>query len=90
MFRCELVRALSIVVLLNVELTDGTSSSSFEKPLINAGFVEEMEAGHGTDLIINFIIHKAHQAFNITFIHHFGCGLPSKFCFSNGTARQSI
>jgi hypothetical protein len=88
--RCELVRALGVVVLLDVELTDGTSSSSFEKPLIDAGFVEEMEAGHGTHLLVNFVLHKAHQAFNITFIHHFSCGLSSKLCFSNDTARQSI
>ena len=64
----ELLSTCHVVIFLDIELADWTCGTSFKKPFVDTIFVEGMEAGHRSQIVINLILHQANHAFCKTFI----------------------
>jgi hypothetical protein len=59
----EPFRIFSIIVVANIELANGAGLTSGKQPLVDAGRVEVMEAGHGPYLFSGKIVFNANHAF---------------------------
>jgi hypothetical protein len=80
-----------VIVFANVELAHWTGTGSLQQPLIDTIGVEKVQAGHGSNIFCNFILHEAYHTFFAGFIPIGNiCSLTNQILLSDQMIRKCL